>query len=231
VARERTSAARYPTRTSLTLLERLKSRDPEALGDVARLYAEPLRRSVQRALDLTRADAEEAVQEAMALFVRDPAKLAGFVPSESGARFRSYLFTFVANIARNHRRKKRPEPLGDDAESPELDEEIRRDQARRTLRFLMQAAEDEHPQRRPRRECALALLAYYEHGSTYRGIAERLGTTVERVKYLLEAGRKLAREAARRCVMEDALAQDDFEAQYAAFVARLDELLAQAARA
>jgi RNA polymerase sigma-70 factor (ECF subfamily) len=215
-------------------LQRIRAGEPEALGDLARIYREPLVHALRRTMRLSPSDAEEAVQEVWRILVADPAKIARFVPNEHGARFRSFLFAFARNVARNMSRKMRPDPLPDGfdaAEDSELEEELGRSEGRRLLAYLVKVSADTTPERRTQREAASALLLFYARKRSYREVAERLKISIERVKYLLEAGRKLAREGLKNFVLEDGLSPQDCDGLYQRFIDRLDDLLEDASRA
>jgi len=93
--------------TSATLLERLRdTRDADAWGRLNDLYA-PLIRSWAERLGVRGADADDLVQEVLAVVVR---RFPEFVHPEKPGAFRGWLRAIAANCARDAWRAKRLAP-------------------------------------------------------------------------------------------------------------------------
>lgn len=93
--------------TSATLLERLKdARDSEAWGRLVELYT-PLIRGWAEKLNVRGADADDLVQEVMAVVVR---RFPEFVHPEKPGAFRGWLRAIAANCARTMWKNRRVHP-------------------------------------------------------------------------------------------------------------------------
>lgn len=215
----------YPA-TRATILDRLQKGDRGALGEIARLYSRPLNKSLQRDLGMSDKDAEDAVQETFALLVNDLDKLASFEIRKEGPRFRSFLYRFAKNVGRNIMKKRKrtisvAEVQDDAAFSAEIDAEI----SRAVIGYLKSLSESRGPEKKTQRDAAIAMLLFYSCNRSYEEIAAKMKSTPAKVKYLLEAGKKHAREALQGAVWEFAMSEEDFDAMYAAFLKRIDEHL------
>jgi RNA polymerase sigma-70 factor (ECF subfamily) len=94
--------------TSATLLERLKDvRDADAWNRLVELYA-PLIRGWAERLNVRGADADDLVQEVMAVVVR---RFPEFVHPEKPGAFRGWLRAIAANCARTIWKSRRVNPL------------------------------------------------------------------------------------------------------------------------
>jgi RNA polymerase sigma-70 factor (ECF subfamily) len=93
--------------TSATLLERLRdTRDADAWGRLVELYA-PLIRGWAERLNVRGADADDLVQEVMAVVVR---RFPEFVHPEKPGAFRGWLRAIAANCARTMWKARRVNP-------------------------------------------------------------------------------------------------------------------------
>src|SRR5262249_37193328 len=93
--------------TSATLLERLRdARDADAWGRLVELYS-PLIRSWAERLNVRGADADDLVQEVMAVVVR---RFPEFVHPEKPGAFRGWLRAIAANCARAQWRSRKMNP-------------------------------------------------------------------------------------------------------------------------
>ena len=93
--------------TSATLLERLKDvRDSDAWGRLVELYA-PLIRGWAERLNVRGADADDLIQEVMAIVVR---RFPEFVHPEKPGAFRGWLRAIAANCARTMWKSRKVNP-------------------------------------------------------------------------------------------------------------------------
>lgn len=108
------SSARYGPQnlstTSVTLIERLQHRVPEAFGDFLRLYG-PVVRYWVRQERLSGADADDVFQEVFLAAARGIQK---FARMSGNARFRGWLKSITHHRCVDFFRKRTEEPIGDD---------------------------------------------------------------------------------------------------------------------
>lgn len=155
------------------LLDRIKSGDTSAAGELFEKYAPPLLRFTDRLLS-DRATAEEVTQE---VFVKVISRAHQY---DGRAEVSSWLFAIAANACRDRRRRDRraivvpleglPEPSakGEGTEKRMIDRQ-QRDAVRRALSRLSEEQRE-----------ALVLARY--HGMPYADIARVLGISVGAVK-------------------------------------------------
>jgi RNA polymerase sigma-70 factor (ECF subfamily) len=136
--------------------------------------------------------AEDATQEA---FIRAQRAIASF----RGARFRSWLFSIVANAARDELRrlKRRPQRSLDNEELPPLDPPDRgpspeSEALRSDLRRALEAALLELPD-----DWRLTVVLSDVHGLTNQEVAEATGVAVGTVKSRLSRARGRLRDILR----------------------------------
>jgi RNA polymerase sigma-70 factor (ECF subfamily) len=97
-----------PSRTSLTLLHRLRADEPEAWGQLVQLYG-PLVRAWCGRLGARGADAEDVEQE---VFRAAVAGLPGFRRDRPGDSFRGWLYGITRNMALKQRERAARAPGG-----------------------------------------------------------------------------------------------------------------------
>src|SRR5436190_20536033 len=95
-----------PTATSLTLLERVRSADPDAWRRLVHLYS-PLVFSWARRAGLGDPDAADLVQD---VWQSVAASLDRFQRDASTGTFRGWIWTIARNKLRDHSRKRHGEP-------------------------------------------------------------------------------------------------------------------------
>jgi RNA polymerase sigma-70 factor, ECF subfamily len=173
------------------LVERARTGDVDAFAELVARYRVP---ALRLAYGIAGDEAEDAVQEA---FVKAYRKLGTFRP---GAAFRPWLFTIVANEARNRRRsmsrqaslalrvRDQPVPLGAGSDTLAVEQEQRR---------LLLAAVGDLPDHH-REVVALRFFAGLSESETAEVLACPAGTAKSRLSRALEHLRAALGEEVRR---------------------------------
>jgi RNA polymerase sigma-70 factor (ECF subfamily) len=127
-----------------------------------------------------RDDAEELAQEA---FLRVYRAKESYIPALHGASFSTWFHRIVTNLAINHRRRKRPEPLPD-YEQKSTAASAADDAANAESESRIWAALHELP---PRQRAALVLTRI--EGYSYRDAARIMDVSIEAVRSLIARAR------------------------------------------
>ena len=96
-----------PERTSLSLIEGLRVRSPDAWGKLVNIYSPLIYRWCRR-LGVAHGDAPDVCQEVFRSVLRG---IGGFRRSQPGDSLRGWLYTIAQNKARDHLRRRLTQPL------------------------------------------------------------------------------------------------------------------------
>jgi len=174
----------------LELIQRSLGGDLEAWGEIVRRYKEAVF-AVTVAVLRNRADAEDAVQEA---FIRAYHKLSHY---DLSRKFSTWLFAVSVNVAKNLRRKRRPDPLPKEVWAEDPAHAAWRDELQHAVRDVVWSLPEEY---------RVPLILRYWHELPLEEIGEALGLPLGTVKTRLFRARALVKAAlVERGVISSAL--------------------------